>query len=424
MKQLTLGLAVCALLGAALAFSRPGKPAADLAIRSDVRNPWTGTRLNNARDDFQFAIVSDRTGGHRPRVFSQAIDRLNLMQPEFVLCVGDLIEGGKQPEKQLKAEWKEFEGYIARLQMPFFYVPGNHDVGNKATDKLWQEKFGRRHYHFVYRNVLFLVLNTDDPPGSGPGHLGKTQVDDALGVLKDNKDVRWTIVLLHKPLWTARDVKKTGWLPVEKALADRPYTVFCGHIHRYRKFVRQGRNYYQLATTGGGSKMRGVAYGEFDQLAWVTMKKDGPRLANIVLDAILPDDLKTPASTEKGVSTKHRKRTYPVRGKVFYDGAPTPGAHVVLHAVGKKQKRKERADAIVEAEGTFRPSTYSAFDGVPAGQYIATVEWRTPPGALAGKPGPNRLPARYASTRTSGLPVTIKAGPNEVVLELQQEEKD
>jgi hypothetical protein len=423
MKRLTLGLVVCALLGTALAFSRPGKRAPELTIRGEARNPWTGTRLNNDPDDFQFAIVSDRTGSHRPKVFSRAIERLNLMQPEFVLSVGDLIEGGNKPDKQLSAEWQEFAGFIARLKMPFFYVPGNHDVGNKATDKLWQERFGRRHYHFVYRNVLFLILNTDDPPGSGQGHLSNKQIEYALEVLKDNKDVRWTIVALHKPVWSARDVKKTGWLTVEKALAGRPYTVFCGHIHSYRKFVRQGRNYYQLATTGGGSKMRGVQYGEFDHIVWVTMKQDGPRLANILLDSILPDDLKTPASDEKGVSTARRKPTYPVRGKVFFNGAPTPGAYVVLHSVGKKEKRKQRADAVVEADGTFRPSTYTAFDGMPVGKYVATLEWRKPPAEAGGKPGPNLLPARYASTETSGLAVTIKEGKNEVVLELK-EEKD
>src|SRR5262249_46788156 len=153
---------------------------------------------------------------------------------------------------------------VRRLKMPFFYVPGNHDVGNQRTDQVWGERLGRRHYHFVYRNVLFLCLNTDDPPGSGPGHLGKEQVVYAQKVLADNPDVRWTIVALHKPVWTAPNLARTGWLDVERALADRPYTVFAGHVHRYRKYVRNGRHYYQLATTGGGSKLRGPAHGEFD----------------------------------------------------------------------------------------------------------------------------------------------------------------
>src|SRR2546423_147826 len=105
-----LALLACALVGAAVAFSRPGRPTPELVIRQEERNPWTGTTLNNQPDEFQFAIVSDRTGGHRARVFSQAVARLNLLQPEFVLSVGDLIEGGKKPEKQLAAEWAEFDG--------------------------------------------------------------------------------------------------------------------------------------------------------------------------------------------------------------------------------------------------------------------------------------------------------------------------
>jgi hypothetical protein len=420
MKRIAIGLGVCALVGAAVAFSRPGKPAADLAVEKEARNPWTGLNLNNDPAEFQFAIVSDRTGGHRPKVFSRAVERLNLLQPEFVLSVGDLIEGGRKSDEKLLAEWKEFDSYVKKLQMPFFYVPGNHDVGNAATDAVWQKRFGRRHYHFVYRNVLFLILNTDDPPGSGAGNLGKEQVADAKKALADNKGVRWTVVALHKPIWTSPRVAASGWLEVEKALADRPYTVFCGHIHRYRKFVRQGRSYYQLATTGGGSKMRGVEYGEFDHLVWVTMKKDGPILANVLLDSILPDDLKVPESAEEGVSTRGRKPTHPVKGKVYFEGAPTPGAYVVLTQAAPEGKRGVRADALVEADGSFRPSTYTAFDGVPAGTYHVTVVWRKPFVTAEGKPGPNLLPARYADVKTSDLKVKVEPGANELELALKK----
>src|SRR5262249_30801782 len=156
-----------------------------------------------------------------------------------------------------------------------------------------------------------------DPPGSGGFHLGKEQIEYAKDVLANNKGVRWTIVSLHKPVWTRTNVEKTGWLDVEKALADRPYTVFCGHVHRYQKVVRNGRSYYQLATTGGGSKLRGVAYGEFDHITWVTMKKTGPVIVNLLLDAILPEDLREFDSTEGGNYALKRLPTHPVRGKLY-----------------------------------------------------------------------------------------------------------
>ena len=34
----------------------------------------------------------------------------------------------------------------------------------------------------------------------------------------------------------------TGWPKVEKALGDRKYTVFAGHIHHYAKYIRNNRN--------------------------------------------------------------------------------------------------------------------------------------------------------------------------------------
>src|SRR5437879_4637987 len=197
MKKFLMAALVASLLGGALAFSKPGKQAPVFDIQSEARNPWTSTQLNNDPDAFQFAVVSDRTGGHRAKIFSQAVERLNLLQPEFVLSVGDLIEGGRKKPEQLKSEWEGVDGYVNRLQMPFFYVPGNHDVGNRETEKFWADRYGRRYYHFVYRNVLFLCLNTDDKPGPAP-YLGEKQVAYALETLKANAGVRWTIVALHK----------------------------------------------------------------------------------------------------------------------------------------------------------------------------------------------------------------------------------
>ncbi len=93
------------------------------ALKSD------GAFLNNP-DEFQFALVTDRTGGHREGVFENAVDKINLMQPEFVMSAGDLIEGYTQDSVKIAEQWKEFNGFIKNLQMPFFYVTGNHDVSN------------------------------------------------------------------------------------------------------------------------------------------------------------------------------------------------------------------------------------------------------------------------------------------------------
>src|SRR5262249_4004521 len=147
-------------------------------------------------------------------------------------------------------------------------------------------------------------------------------------------------------------------------------------------------NYYMLATTGGGSLMRGVEYGEFDHIVWVTMKKDGPVLANILLDGVLREDLATIPSEEEGVAEYYRRPTYPATVRVLYRGEALSGGYVVFQGIAK-EPRQPRADGFIEADGTVRLSTYKANDGVPAGEYAVMVERRQPMFTPEGKPGPN-----------------------------------
>ena len=48
--------------------------------------PWTSENFKNNSDNFQFAIIGDRTGGANVEgPFVLAMDQLNLLQPEFVI---------------------------------------------------------------------------------------------------------------------------------------------------------------------------------------------------------------------------------------------------------------------------------------------------------------------------------------------------
>jgi hypothetical protein len=249
------------------------------------------------------------------------------------------------------------------------------------------------------------------------GTIDPAQREYVRKTLEASKGVRWTFVFLHKPIWTARDLERNGWADVEKALAGRKYTVFCGHVHRYQKFIRNGMNYYQLATTGGGSKMRGTRYGEFDHVAWVTMKKDAPLIANVMLDGILPEDLRVPDTEEPGTRRK-LLATHPVSGAVTLDGKPVAGATVTFHRLNKETDRwVNTADALTDATGAFQLSTYTRSDGCPAGEYAVTVAI-TGRGYYDGDPPKNTLPARYAAPATTPLKAAVKEGTNDVDLAL------
>ncbi|MBI2808071.1 MAG: metallophosphoesterase [Planctomycetes bacterium] len=422
MKRILIPALVMALLVGAFAISGGQKTAVKSNLQIDIenRNPWTNLRINDAPETFHFVTISDRTGGQRARIFSQAVEQINLLQPAFVVSVGDLIDGYTKDPDRLAAQWREFQTYTSRLQMPFFYVPGNHDVTNPTQAEVWKERFGRRYYHFIYKNVLFLAVNSDDPDvGKVDGRISKEQVEYFQKVLQANPNVRWIFVMVHKPMWTHPNLDKNGWLDLEKALSGRKYTVFAGHIHRYQKFVRQGMNYYQLATTGGGSRLRGMRYGEFDQIAWVTVRKGSdPIIANLMLDGIYPENLKKTVTDEEGVFVYNRRPVHPVRGKVTFDAVPAADAQIIFWRPDPNDKTGKKAtrvtDSWVEADGSYLATTHYRNDGLPEGTYKVTVTLRKPFFEPDGKLGKNLLPAIYAIPLATPLRATVKAGVNEI----------
>jgi hypothetical protein len=262
-------------------------------------NPWTSLDFQNDPDNFQFAIVTDRTGGHRPGVFETGISKLMLLHPEFVMSVGDMIEGYTEDEAEIDRQWEQFEGFLKPLTMPFFHVPGNHDLSNPVEARKWDQRFGRSYYHFVYRDVLFLCLSSED---GSEARMSPQQVEYFRKALAENRNVRWTLAFLHEPLWVyedqakaenSPDVGKTGWLDFEKLLQDRPYSIFAGHIHQYTKYERLGRSHIVLSTMGGASQLRGPSFGEFDHVVWVTMTEQGPVVANLWLEGIFDQNIVT-----------------------------------------------------------------------------------------------------------------------------------
>jgi len=314
-----------------LAFSTAGpllgeNPAKIQIDQQASSTPWSHLEFANTDVEFQFAVIGDNTGGAYPGVFDAAMSKLNLMQPEFVMSVGDLIEGYSNNREALITEWEEIDASVDKLNMPFFYVAGNHDLGDPASVAVWQERLGRSYYHFVYKDVLFLCMNTEDPPLAVPDWLvqgmakmtklqesdpeqaqavqlellakvkdafsgGEEYVaafsDEQIAYFKDviaaYPDVKWTFVFVHRPVWQAnpRDEK---FMEIENALKARPYTVFAGHAHTYEYQERKGMDYIRLSTTGGAWVLDPP--GNFDHIAWVTMTDEGPVVANIALDGI------------------------------------------------------------------------------------------------------------------------------------------
>ena len=288
--------------------------------------PWTSENINNDPKNFQFAIIGDRTGGANPKgTFERAMEQLNWLQPEFVMSLGDYVEGYTAKQEVMNDQWDEFDNIVAKLQMPFFYVRGNHDINAPITRQEWTERRGPSYYHFNYKDVLFIALDTEDAEESVAPELeadlseyndlnindpeaaktfaakvdlfsriqeivageppkidfSEQQVAWFKKVLAENKDVRWTLVFLHQPVWGN---PSESFKEMDALIQDRNFTIFAGHTHYYDYDLINGHEYITVASAGATFVHEGP--GNVDMLSWVTMTADGPEIANLALKGI------------------------------------------------------------------------------------------------------------------------------------------
>jgi hypothetical protein len=185
------------------------------------------------------------------------------------------------------------------------------------------------------------------------------------------------------------------------------------NVHIFRKFIRNGMNYYQLATIGGGSSMRGVEYGEFDQIAWVTMKKYGPVIAQLGLDGVMKDDLSAIVSTEEGTGPPSSEGLNELVGTVTLNGKPTAGLQVQFAEIGAPPARHGNQPpggvGLVGADGKFKVYQYRGPAGLKAAQYSVTVAPSRGLIVVDGKRPENPVPEKYRSATTPPFRVEVKA---------------
>ena len=83
--------------------------------------------LPSEEDAFTFAVFGDRTGGQPEGVdvLADAVRDINLIEPDLVMTVGDLINGYNQTAEWL-IQMREFKAIMNRLLCPWFPVAGNH----------------------------------------------------------------------------------------------------------------------------------------------------------------------------------------------------------------------------------------------------------------------------------------------------------
>jgi len=214
------------------------------------------------QENFSMVIFGDRTTGPDSglRVLAEAVTMANRLAPDFVITVGDHINGYNRTAQWLP-QMKRYKRYMAKLDMPWYPVAGNHDTygyrgakgGNLAN---YKKHFGPLYYSFDYRFAHIVALFSDESLSFSNPAVNQNMSKAQMAWLR--KDLQATpadivFCFLHHPRWTP-GYRGCNWPRVHEILKrdGRVKAVFAGHLHLYRDDgVQDGIHYYTLAATGG-----------------------------------------------------------------------------------------------------------------------------------------------------------------------------
>lgn len=234
------------------------------------------------QNDFRFAIMGDRTGGAQPQIYGRVWREIDLFHPEFVINVGDTIQGRNHkdnltPEQQwaaLRPIWARYSHY------PLYFTPGNHDSWSDESRALYERESKRKSfYSFDYQDAHFTVVDST----FGRGRLNEDMLDFIEGDLEANREKRPKFIFFHHPYWISEFANKREFRLHDLARTHGVSHVITGHGHRFVRQVEDGIVYMEVGSSGGqmtGGLERGEGFrdGRFYHWVWGHVKGDKVRL--------------------------------------------------------------------------------------------------------------------------------------------------
>ncbi len=229
-----------------------------------------------AADPFHFAIVSDRTGRAVPGVYPQVWREVAAAHPDFVVTLGDAIEGlstqAPGPEDSARAEWRSVrKDWLTNV--PIYHTPGNHDIWDAASEALFTRETGRKpFYSFDSGGAHFVILDNSRTENLAPEQLRFLETD-----LQAAHPSGPRFIFFHRPFWLIPLKLGASGFALQKLA--KQYGVCCiisGHGHQLQSAKQDGVLYLEVGSSGAslagaGPSGLGYADGWFYQYAWVTV---------------------------------------------------------------------------------------------------------------------------------------------------------
>ncbi|MCB0689402.1 MAG: metallophosphoesterase [Saprospiraceae bacterium] len=174
------------------------------------------------QDTFSFAFVTDihlKPEMHAPEGFQMAIDRVNELQPDFVITGGDLVYDAMRGDfDRCDMLFQLYKKMSSGFTMPVFNCLGNHDLfaiyGESQEPAshpdykygMWERYFGDTYYSFDHKGWHFITLNSLDVTEDQRyrGIFSDEQLDWLLSDLAEVSTETPIVVTTHIPMICTR----------------------------------------------------------------------------------------------------------------------------------------------------------------------------------------------------------------------------
>jgi hypothetical protein len=232
-------------------------------------------QVQSIEPPFRFAVLGDSRDGEK--VYIQLMKRALERKPHFIIHLGDMIP--KPHEK----EWQTFFEISRQVNLPFFPVVGNHDVGTTTLgEEIYRKQFflpeNKTYYAFWVGGILFVTLDSE----KGRGRIINEQLSWLEDILSSSKE-KIKLVFIHRPLFLPVDSLKTGRAmdryPLERDdlhrlfLKNKVKAVFEADDHRYDRREQDGILY--LISGGGGAPLTSLKEkGGYFHYVWISVQKE------------------------------------------------------------------------------------------------------------------------------------------------------
>ncbi|MEW2548536.1 phosphodiester glycosidase family protein [Streptomyces sp. NPDC047002] len=176
-------------------------PAVDLPAAAAAPDPLISTAADTSGRTWRFAVLSDAqfvAAAPDSVIVAQArrtLHQIRAARPDFVVVDGDFVDEGSPADLAFAHQVldQELGGAV-----PWFYVPGNHEVmGGSLAD--FTAEFGPAHRVFDHRGTRFLTLDTSSLTLRGGGLDQVEQLRAQLGAAAGDDRVRSVAVIEHVP---------------------------------------------------------------------------------------------------------------------------------------------------------------------------------------------------------------------------------